>query len=211
MCEELGMERSIIDKPQPKPKAKAKSKAKAWAEVVYIIATCPLPCPALPLPQNSSTASTISPIELKFSGKNSTNKWSILGMKILTSPKSKSDFRPKSGGPPKISKKFNQDGMSSIFQGRPGQINDQHWVWKFWPPLSQNPTFGQKVGGTPKIIKTIQPSPIELKFSGKAKTNNWTLLMKILTPPPKAQIRCLAKSWGGGPTKSRKSQPQIIS
>ena len=64
----------IIDKPQPKPKAKAKSKAKAWAEVVYIIATRPLPCPALPLPQNSSTASTISPIELKFSGKARPNK-----------------------------------------------------------------------------------------------------------------------------------------
>ena len=56
---------SNIDKPQLKPKAKAKSKAKAWAEIVYIITPHARPCP---VPHKVSTASTISPIELKFSG-----------------------------------------------------------------------------------------------------------------------------------------------
>ena len=58
----------IIDKPQLKLKAKAKSKAKALAEVVYIITKCAVPCRPVPVPQKVSTASTISPIELKFSG-----------------------------------------------------------------------------------------------------------------------------------------------
>ena len=63
---------SIIDKPQLKPKvqakskAKAKAEAKALAEVVYIITKCPVPmlCRA----EKISTASTISQIDLQFSG-----------------------------------------------------------------------------------------------------------------------------------------------
>ena len=53
---------ACIDKPQLK--AMAKSKAKAWAEVGYIITTHARPTPVL---QKVSTASTISPFELKFS------------------------------------------------------------------------------------------------------------------------------------------------
>ena len=56
-----------IDKPQLNPKAKLK--AKAWAEVFYIITIRPrahlIP---VPVPHKVFAASTISPIELKFSG-----------------------------------------------------------------------------------------------------------------------------------------------
>ena len=61
----------IFDKPQLKPKTKTKSKAKPLAEVVHIITVSPcraVPSRPVPVPQKVSTASTISPIEPKFSG-----------------------------------------------------------------------------------------------------------------------------------------------
>ena len=48
--------------------------------------------------------------------------------------------------------------MSSNFQGRPIQLNDQGWWWKKLPPLSQNPIFRQKVGEPQNQQKF--PSPI---------------------------------------------------
>ena len=104
-----------FDKPQPKPKAKAKLKAKALAEVVYIIT--PRLVPSHPVPHKVSTASTISLIELKFSGEASPNKWTRLGRKKFTPLRLKTIFRQKRReNHPKIGKNSNKSDLAQTFK-----------------------------------------------------------------------------------------------
>ena len=73
------------------------------------------------------------------------------------------------------------------------------------PPLSQNPIFMQKGGDSPKINKKIQPILIELKCSGKTRSNKgFKLGMKIFIPPPLSQnLFFMPKKGGGEPPKIR--------
>ena len=61
------------------------------------------------------------------------------------------------GAPPQISQKFNLVWLSSNFQDRPGQINEQGWRWKILPPFGQKSNFKAKRGGgvSPQISQNF--------------------------------------------------------
>ena len=137
------------------------------------------------IPQQLSTASTISPIELKFSGKFRPSKWSRLVTKNFTLPKPKLVFWAKRGVKrQKISQKLNQVWLSSNFQGSLGPANGQGD--KIFYLTSAKIIFMVKRDGDkpPKNHQKTQSIWIWLKFSEQAETNKWSnLVTKIFTPP----------------------------
>ena len=92
-------------------------------------------------------------------------------------------FRQKGGELPKLGKISTKFNWAQIF--REGQVKEMNKIGEenLEPlPLAKILFLGKKGGGQNQ--QKIQPCPIELKFSGIARSNKWTRLgMKILTLP----------------------------
>ena len=95
------------------------------------------------------------------------NERNGLGMKKITFPQPKLNFRPKKrGGALQIRQKFNQLGLISNFQGKLRPITGCDWRWKILPPISQNSILGKKKGGgwSSHNQATIQPTGFVSNF-----------------------------------------------
>ena len=78
------------------------------------------------------------------------------------------------------------------------------WDENFDPPWAKIQFLGKKRGEEPQNQQKFQPSPIELKFSGKARSNKWTRLGKKILTPPLSQNPIFRQKKGGGTPKSAK-------